>query len=194
VTLRWRLAPSAAVARRMHDLRRRLVLAYMQLPFVRRRLRRQAIAAWAGSRTIVFICLGNICRSPFAELLARQIIGEGKIVSSAGYFPKSGRRAPSRAVESARLWGIDLTAHRSRVLTNDLIEEADAIFVFDYDNHRNVVSGYPAARGKVHYAGALAERGPFAIEDPIGRSAIAFETTYQLIANIVDAAVKGPPP
>lgn len=165
----------------------------MQLPFVRRHLRRKAIAAWAGSRTIVFVCLGNICRSPFAELLARQTIGDGKIVSSAGYFPKSGRRAPSHAVESARRWGIDLTAHRSRVLTHDLIDEADAIFVFDYDNHRNVASGYPAARGKVHYLGALAERGPFAIGDPIGRSAGTFERTYQLIADIVDHAVTGAP-
>jgi protein-tyrosine phosphatase len=187
-------APVAAAARRTYRiLRRRVPGFYLRLPFVRQRLRRRAMAAWAGGETIVFVCLGNICRSPFAELLARQAGADHKVIRSAGYFPSSGRPAPPHAITCARRWGVDLASHSSRVLTSDLLEEADAVFVFDHANRRNVVSRHPAARDKVHYLGALAERGPVVIEDPFGRPVGEFERAYGLIARSVGAALRSGP-
>lgn len=181
---RWR-----ALARgKLRGLRRRLPLLYLSLPFVRRRLSHRARVAWSESRTIAFVCYGNICRSPFAEALARQRVANGRVAVSAGYFPRPGRTAPAHALETARAWGVDLTSHRSRVLTGEMVDEADAIFVFDHDNVRNVVSMFPTARGKVHYLGALAERGPVFIADPFGRSAAQFERTYRLIADSLESA------
>jgi protein-tyrosine-phosphatase len=189
-----KLAALRALAHRTHrGLRRRLVRACLQLPFVRRRLRRDALAAWSRSQTVAFVCLGNICRSPFAEILARQVVSDDKVVRSAGYFPRSGRQAPPDAVGSALKWGVDLGSHRSRILTVDLIQEADALFVFDADNHRSVLSQHPAARGKVHYMGALAQRGPVEIDDPYGRSVADFERTYRLIARSLTAAREDAP-
>ncbi len=64
-------------------------------------LMREARSAWATARSLLFVCLGNICRSPFAEWLAREHLDEDRSLLSAGTYPVAGRRAPTEAVAAA---------------------------------------------------------------------------------------------
>jgi len=152
-----------------------------RIPFVRRRMRARALAALSGARRIVFVCKGNICRSPFAEHLAAAWWGAGREYVSAALLPLSERPAPPEAAEAARKRGVDLSAHRSRTLDAGLVESADLIFVFDAQNHDAVVERFPQAAQKVHFLGALAESGPLWITDPFGKGVGAFERAYELI-------------
>jgi len=154
---------------------------------VRRGRRRLALRAW-GRGTIAFVCFGNICRSPFAERLASEQLDGIRRAISAGYFPEEGRRSPELAVQVAGRLGVDLTHHRSRVLTDELVDEADAIFVFDQDNYRTVVRGYPSAREKVHFIGALALEGPLFVPDPFGGAEEDYRRAYQRITELIAAA------
>jgi protein-tyrosine-phosphatase len=87
-------------------------------------------------RTILFVCTGNTCRSPLAEALCRRLLADrlgvgeadlaarGYVVRSAGVAALPGDEASPEAVEVAREFGADLSAHRSRPVDPELLAEA----------------------------------------------------------------------
>lgn len=98
----------------------------------RRRNAARAQLANLQARRILFICHGNICRSPFAAALFEQslpieLFGTIK-VSSAGFIGAD-RGAPQEAIASALRYGVDLTQHRSTVITSELLRDVDLILV-----------------------------------------------------------------
>ena len=125
--------------------------------------------------TILFVCSGNTCRSPMSEAIARSVlaqklgVGEAELerkginVISAGSFAMPGARATPQAVEALREIGIDLSQHRSRPLTVELIHQADAIFTMGRAHAQAVMALVPAAAQKV---ATLDPDGD--IDDPIG--------------------------
>jgi len=149
---------------------------------------RGAAEAWREAESLLLVCLGNVCRSPFAERLAQRRIGDGRRASSAGHYPVAGRRPPQEALASARKFGVDLGSHRSRVLSADMLDEADAIFVFDGANHRAVVSESPGAASRTHPLSALSGNGSAQIADPYGGPPALYDRVYGEIAAAIDAA------
>jgi len=67
----------------------RISRIWLQSVPVRRRLERRARAALRDARSILFVCMGNICRSPFAERCARHCLPADRVVRSAGYHPEA---------------------------------------------------------------------------------------------------------
>jgi protein-tyrosine-phosphatase/predicted ATP-grasp superfamily ATP-dependent carboligase len=165
--------------------------AVWSLPLVRPRLATKARRALHTARQILFVCKGNVCRSPFAEGYARAKLNHGVEVRSAGYQPKTSRRCPDLGVEAAGALGVDLREHRSVTLTEAMVRDADAIFVFDYDAVRRIGDRYPFARDKVFAIGLLATSGPVEIRDPYGGRPADFTRTYTVIRQALDAAVNG---
>lgn len=106
----------------------------------------------------------------------------GRTVLSAGSYPEPGRRSPADAVQSARRLGIDLGGHRSRVVDTSMVEQADAIFVFDWRNLAAVLRRHPAAASRIHLIGALVPDGPLVVADPFGGTAANFDEAYRQIA------------
>ena len=155
-------------------------------------MERRACAAWADAQSILFVCLGNICRSPFAEHLARRSLPVGRTVRSAGYFPEVKRRCPELAVAEASSWAVDLRDHRSGLLTDDLVRESEAVFVFDEQNYRHMRASYPFSIPKLHFIGALNSGGPLFIEDPYGLDRSAFNRVYAAIAALLSPSSQLP--
>jgi L-threonylcarbamoyladenylate synthase len=125
--------------------------------------------------TILFVCSGNTCRSPMAEALAKRLLAEklgttpeelerkGITVLSAGAFAFPGARATPQAVEAVQELGGDLSSHRARPLSIELIHQADLIFTMSR-SHAEAVRGLaPSASDKVR---PLDPQGD--VEDPIG--------------------------
>jgi protein-tyrosine-phosphatase len=74
---------------------------------------------------VLFVCTGNTCRSPFAEAVARR---EGqRDVESAGLGAYAGDQPPEDAVVVARELGYDLSSHRARRVTEEMLERADVV-------------------------------------------------------------------
>jgi L-threonylcarbamoyladenylate synthase len=125
--------------------------------------------------TILFVCSGNTCRSPMAEALARAALAKklnvgvddleqkGISVISAGSFAMPGARAAVPAVEAVKPFGGDLTKHRSRPLTVELIHQADVIFTMSRAHAAAVTSLVPSAVEKTMTLDPAGD-----IDDPIG--------------------------
>jgi protein-tyrosine phosphatase len=112
------------------------------------------------TKSILFVCFGNIMRSPMAEAIFRQITaGTHILVSavSAGLHAIPGGAAHPRAVAASSEIGLSLVEHRAQLLSPEMVSEADVIFVMDFQNKAEVLALYPEARGKVVMLSAYAE-------------------------------------
>jgi protein-tyrosine-phosphatase len=163
--------------------------AVLALPPVRRALATRARGAFRSARNILFVCKGNVCRSPFAEGYARTVMNHGVVLRSAGYQPRPARGCPAVGVEVARALGVELGGHRSAELDAAMIRDADAIFVFDDESRRRLARAYPDAREKTFPLGWLTTEGPLEIRDPYGGATDDFARTYDMIRRALDAAV-----
>ncbi len=107
-------------------------------------LRRQQVARrWRGQRpsTVLFVCHGNICRSPFAALLFGKLAEErlaGRIHTLSAGFIGPGRGSPPEALVASLRRGIDLGSHRSRLLTDRLIRKSDLVVVMSAEQERAI--------------------------------------------------------
>jgi protein-tyrosine-phosphatase len=121
----------------------------------------------ATARSFVFVCFGNIMRSAMAEFLMKkalsqslQATAEGIRVTSAGLHASPGREAHEWMQQAGDGLGISLTSHRSKLLTREMVDEADAIFAMDFQNKAELLTLYPDAAEKIYMLSAYAE-GPW---------------------------------
>lgn len=105
-----------------------------------------------GEKTsILTVCTGNICRSPLAEFLIRQIVrnaGSDVEVSSAGVGALIGGSPPREIVEQGAAWGLDITRHKPRQLEAPSIQDATLILAAERAHRAAVVEMVPAASRK----------------------------------------------
>lgn len=116
---RVRRALRSAVESRLHPLRRRRA--------------RKRLASTRAPEEVLFVCLGNVCRSPYAEARFRQRVHESGLsvrAGSAGLIGP-GRPPPDAAVQLAGARGLDTSRHRSRLATRDLVAGADLLVVME---------------------------------------------------------------
>jgi protein-tyrosine phosphatase len=131
---------------------------------------------------VLFVCIGNICRSPMAEGLFSQVMPD-KAVYSAGIHALVGEEADPLAQELMQERGIDISEHRARNLATWMVNETDLILTMDQYQKRFIEFKYPAAKGKVM---RLGEQGNYDIPDPYKQGAQAFRHACHLIATGVD--------
>ncbi|MBI4324155.1 MAG: ribose 5-phosphate isomerase B [Chloroflexi bacterium] len=129
-------------------------------------------------KTILFVCTGNVCRSPMAEGLFRHAVqGRGEYqVLSAGVGAMDGQPPSGHAVQVLEDLGIDISRQRSRMLTAELVEQADYIFGMTHGHLDAITLLYPKAAEKTFLLREFDETlDAFEkdIPDPIGGS---FET------------------
>jgi protein-tyrosine-phosphatase len=122
------------------------------------------------ARALVFICYGNIMRSPMAAALLRSMLcGELRDqvrVASAGLHANPNSAADPRALRIAPEFGVSLDDHRSMQLTGQMVAEADAVFAMDRRNQVEFLALYPEAEAKLFMLGAYALPKLSEIPDP----------------------------
>ena len=101
-------------------------------------------------KTILFVCTGNICRSPMAEGLFRHMTAKrGKYqVYSAGVGAMDGFQPSAHAISAMRELGIDISQQRSRSISRELVDQADYIFGMTRGHVEAVSVMYPHAEEK----------------------------------------------
>lgn len=164
-----------------------------------RALRRPALPAACTS--LLFVCKGNICRSPFAAVLATSLLdshGRHMTVASAGFDANPGKTCPPLAVEVASARGLRLTDHVPLPLTADLMGRFDLVVVMEVAHLTLLARSHPQFRDRLVLLPLFAKisgtqsRGydVYNIRDPYGKSRAAFEACYEHLDRAVGGFVQ----
>jgi len=147
---------------------------------------------------ILFVCTGNICRSPTAEgvtraMLAAQGLGDRVTVDSAGLYDGHAGEAPDlRARMAAKTQGYDLSELRARAFTDRDFEGFDLILGMDRGHvHDLRIRGGPAHRDRVRlFLDYTPDMKGLAVPDPYGRDAEEYRRAFELIETGCKALVE----
>jgi glycosyltransferase involved in cell wall biosynthesis/protein-tyrosine-phosphatase len=143
----------------------------------RRRARATLVAGWPSS--VLILCYGNICRSPYAAAaLAKRVPSDLRILSAGVIRP--GRPSPEFAVTAAAARGIDLSPHRSTLITEEMARASDLIVVMDTGQRRTVETRYGVKRRRILVLGDLdpVDITTRTIPDPYARPLDVFHDCY----------------
>ena len=169
-----------SAARRLHPWRRARAI--------------RVVSKLRSPRGILVLCHGNICRSPFAAAVMRTLTSIP--ITSAGFIGP-GRPVPVLAGETAVTRSIDLGAHRSQLVTSELLASADLVIVMDDSTARATRRLLGGTTRAVVLLGDLDPELPDSREiiDPWGRSAETFQRVFarierccRLLAQVVNGA------
>lgn len=148
---------------------------------------------------LLIVCTGNTCRSAMAEALIREAAGTRGLrleVRSAGIAAADSPASP-RAIEALAEKRIDLTGHRARAVTREMIDWADVILVMTTRHREAIISLDPVAAEKTHlireFAGTAGD-----VHDPYGGELVDYQETRDdlehLAHRIVEKIVSRPCP
>jgi tRNA threonylcarbamoyl adenosine modification protein (Sua5/YciO/YrdC/YwlC family) len=141
---------------------------------------------------ILFVCTGNTCRSPMAAGLATTILSEKLgispeqlhrrhiVIESAGLAAAHGLSASPEGVDVVKELGADISRHRSRSVTEDMLRRADVIYTMTKAHRAGVVAHLPSASDKTQ---VLDPEGDIA--DPIGGGIELYRSVAERIKKVV---------
>jgi protein-tyrosine phosphatase len=138
-------------------------------------------------RRVLFVCLGNICRSPLAEVVVREAARKRRL--NHYYFESAGTGnwhvggpADPRAAAKAREYGLDLSDHRARQITAGNIADWDWFVAMDRENRSNLLHmGAPESRILMMRQFETDGYMPN-VPDPYFGGPDGFEDAYQMLA------------
>lgn len=140
---------------------------------------------WKSVNRLVFVCHGNICRSPYAEVVARKKYGIDAV--SLGLKTKTGSVANPFAVKNAMVRGYDLSQHRAQNISDFHFKDGDLLIGME-SRHVKALRAQAMRHAKsmqVTLLGIWSDPPRPHIADPYGREEAYFRTCF----SVIDSAV-----
>lgn len=136
---------------------------------------------WSAAKNIVFVCRGNICRSPFAEYFAKTVI-PNKNFESVGTVNLTHRLSPLNALVAAKEFGVDLSTHSSKHIDDIDLANTDLFIVMDKLNYFELKDlNIPEHK--------IAFLAPDELHDPYKKELKEYESVYGQIKSCIEALI-----
>jgi protein-tyrosine phosphatase len=139
--------------------------------------------------SVLFVCTANMCRSPLAEVLFRDLLRRNGLqgdwrVHSAGVGVVHGQPATEFSRQVAADRGLDLSSHISKPVDRASMQAADLVLVMDSGHRQALREAYPQSADRVHLLSEMAgEGGP--VEDPVGSTIEKYRLTADRITDLL---------
>ena len=176
--------------------RDRAVYFAMRLLRALRRRRDQRRKNSPKAQNFLFICYGNIMRSPMCEALFLKNLEvsrpDGVSVISAGLNAVPGRATELRARKVATEFGISLEKHLAQMVTVEMVGWADIIFVMDFENEAHLLARYPRIFRKVFMLRSYDDNSNRQVEipDPYWGDEAEVRACYRILDECIRNLVK----
>lgn len=140
--------------------------------------------------SILFVCIGNICRSPTAEFLMKQKLGADSAitVSSAGLSALVDQPIETTAGQLLSEHNVDASAHKARQVRTDYLVNADLVLTMDSEMVNAISAMAPQVSGKTFLLGKWSSNA--SVADPYRKSREAFEHVFHSIDAFTDEWLK----
>ncbi|ALA88578.1 low molecular weight phosphotyrosine protein phosphatase [Stenotrophomonas maltophilia] len=140
-------------------------------------------------KNILVVCVGNICRSPSAEVMLREAVsGRGITVSSAGLGALVNHGVDATAQALLTEHGLDGSSHRARQIDRGILAASDLVLVMERKHVHRIIEIAPEASGKTFLLGKW--QSDREIPDPYRQQRAAFEHVYTLMDEGVKSWVR----
>jgi len=140
-------------------------------------------------KNILVVCVGNICRSPSAEVMLREAVqGKGITVSSAGLGALVNHGVDATAQALLVEHGLDGSSHRARQIDRGILAASDLVLVMERKHVHRIIEIAPEASGKTFLLGKW--QSDREIPDPYRQQRAAFEHVYALMDEGVKSWVR----
>ena len=135
-------------------------------------------------KSLLVVCVGNICRSPTAEFLfSRELADRGIRTSSAGLQALVGKPIDAGAAAVLAAEGHPVPQHQARQLDIAMLRATELVLTMEREHTRRILEMAPEMRGRVLLLGKWL--GEAEIPDPYRLSPKAYQASYALIRNSV---------
>jgi protein-tyrosine-phosphatase len=150
----------------------------------------------AESCEILFVCFGNMCRSPMAEGILKNLLSRNGIsnihVQSAGLMASNGMHVAKMAEIAAGEHDISLETHTSRLINKDILNHADLVLVMEKIQQEAIKDVFPEESKKIFLLGSFGkDASGMDVDDPIGGSQELFDLCFQRIESEIQRILPG---
>lgn len=159
-----------------------------QIKYLAGHYKQQENVDWSKVHRLVFICQGNICRSPFADVLARKYTNKS---ISFGYATTTGVNANETAqIVAKSKFGIDLSTHKATDMKDFVFQDGDLLIVME-DRHLEKIT-IPSTTKSIQMTllGIWANQPKALIYDPFSHSKEYFESCFYVIKSAVENIIE----